>query len=419
VLHAKRKIQMPNVSIDHVPVNRSTFMKEFLYSKQMKNLNAVIFDRFFSEEAYSFHFYNEKPNVLRILDMQDMHSLRFHRQSIVDKYKSDALVTQKSKDEINNNRSTKTQQEASSFDLSQQLIEEVISSHPNVVQNQNMPQWSKANTNSTFLRELASIHRSDLTLVCSPFELELLRDRYGIPPHKLALASFFVNVVRGNMASFEERCDFVTVGGFKHQPNVDQVKVLKYNIWPSIRKQIPQAKLHIYGAYPTQDVLKLHDEASGFLVKGYTQNLEQILNSSRLLLCPLRFGAGIKGKIVDAWKYGCPVISTPIGAEGMTDGSQKWGGKVTSNANDFIQSAIQLYCNKKKWEECQITGLKLTKSLYCKENNFRQLDEVLKVALKTRHQRRESNFFSGMLWHQSTRSTEYFSRWIELKEKSQ
>ena len=407
--HNDMDIKYPNlkhVSFHHIPPNRETTMKHFLLEDPiMSNLQVVIFDRFFSEEAYSFHFHRYKPNVLRVLDMQDMHSLRAHRQSIVE----------------NESGSEKSSSLLSS-------IPKVVSSYPRLKQmkdDHHHAKKGKKDVNSTLLRELASIHRSDLTLVCSPYELSLLRDEYGIPSHKLALASFFIessdvsNNNNDTSTTFHERKDFVTLGGFKHPPNIDQVKVLKYDIWPKILKEIPNANLYVYGAYPHQSISKLHDERNGFHIKGYAESLEEILSSSKVMLAPLRYGAGIKGKIIDSWRFGCPVVTTPIGSEGMTDDNDdQWGGSIAFDSDGFVQSAIDIYTNESKWTSSQRKGTDLLERLFNAETNFRDLNANMSNAMQNLQERRERDYVSAMLWQQQTRSTEYFSKWIEQKELS-
>ena len=447
----------PKVTMHHIPPpNKSFEMKTFLDSEPMDDLQAIIFDRHFAEEMYSFHFYNHKPNVLRILDMQDVHFIRKHRQSVIMEY-----------DKKKNRHSSRGEQK-DSFMLSSSLMEKVISSYPilHAVDNEEeleeegggqneakekseiSSNAKRDQFNSTLLRELASIHRSDLTLVCSPYELALLRDEYGIPPHKLTLASFFIDqvedkyfssssspssstsaIINPTEFSFEQRSNFVVLGGFKHAPNIDQVKVLKYHLWPDIRKQIPHAKLYVYGAYAPQSILQLHNEAEGFIVKGYIPDVKDILPHCRVMLAPLRFGAGIKGKIIDSWKYGCPVVTTPIGSEGMTvkttvvdndhdehEETKKWGGIVASNSHDFVQGAVNLYNNEKQWMICQTEGRKLIQELFDAEQNLECLNDNIKLALENKIKRRQRDYFSASLWNQQSRSTEYFSKWIEQKE---
>ena len=122
------------------------------------------------------------------------------------------------------------------------------------------------NTNTYLLRELAAIHRSDLILVCSPTELDLLQYQYKIPSEKLVLAPFFTNEEISfynddisSPYSFHNRQDFAMIGGFKHAPNIDSVLTLKTEIWSRIKARLPEAKINVYGAYAPNYITKLHD----------------------------------------------------------------------------------------------------------------------------------------------------------------
>ena len=206
---------------------------------------------------------------------------------------------------------------------------------------------------------------------------------------------------------------------FKHKPNIDSVKFLRYEIWPRIRSQLNNANLHIYGAYPTHEIQSLHDDRSGFLVHGRIDDLDNELKKRRVLLAPLRFGAGIKGKIVDAWRCGCPVIATPVGAEGMMDDGNmfEWGGAVASDTNSFVESAVNLYTNDRIWNRSKERSTVLLHTIFGKEHNFNLVESAVKDAIDTLKERRACDITSAMLWHQNMRSTNYFSKWIELKEK--
>eukprot|EP00804_Cyclotella_cryptica_P007560 CCRYP_010649-RA/>CCRYP_010649-RA protein AED:0.20 eAED:0.20 QI:232/1/1/1/0.5/0.33/3/151/334 len=290
---------------------------------------------------------------------------------------------------------------------------------------------SKEKSYDTFLRELASIHRSDLVFVCSPKEMELLRS-WNVPTSKMTLASFFCTSTLSpiDVPSFHERRDFVTVGGFKHPPNVDSVKVLCHEIWPRIRNKLPNndVRLHIFGAYPTQEILSLHDDESGFLVHGRIEDLDSELRKRRVLLAPLRFGAGIKGKIVDGWRCGCPVVTTPIGSEGMLDEDYKkdsehtnnvyghWGGAVVRDTDAFVDAAVELYTQRSMWNKAQLMGNDLLRKLFNMENNFHLVQAAVRDAMAELKQRRMSDTVGAILWHQNMRCTKYFSKWLELKE---
>lgn len=400
-----RSIMKDILSCERIIDNNTIVSKE----KRITGLSTVIFDRYFAEEAYSFHFFQHETEkngqnispILRVLDLQDVHFLRKHRQELVSSW-------------------DKNNFEGSM--LSEDLMEKVVSFTP-----------KSSSNNSLLLRELASIHRSDLVLVCSPFEVELLVNEYKIDPKKLVLASFFVNSSAEEKSTthktYNERSDFICVGGFKHPPNIDQVQVLKHEIWPQIRHNfLNESKngfnlpsLYVYGSYPPTHISKLHIPKDGFIVKGFAADIDQVLNDARVLLAPIRFGAGIKGKIVDAFRCGCPVVTTPIGSEGMlvNNDVSSWGGLIASNSRDFSQKAFQLYTNKEKWNDCHKNSQHVLKSLYSKKRNLDQIQSAIIDAILSLDERRDDDHVSNILWHQSMRSTEYFSKWIQLKETGQ
>ena len=372
----------PNVSFHHIPPNDSAKM-ESLLGGIGSNLSMVIFDRFYAEEAYSFHFKEHCPHAIRIVDMQDMHSLRLGRQRIIFRNRAlDSLVE----------------------DPFQNLNESI--------------QHKPTTQDEILLRELASLHRSDLVMVCSPYEMALLK-KFGIPSSKLIKAPFWIEPTEvtqpGTRTTFASRNNFVFLGGFKHPPNVDTVKVLAEVIWPRIHSLLPEASLNIYGAFCPQQLMTKYKSVPNFFIHGFAPSLEDILTQHRVMLAPLRFGAGIKGKIVDAWRFGLPVVSTEIGAEGMTV-SDIWGGKITHSVDDHVTAATELYQNELEWADASRQGTELLDKLF----PVSQWDSVMAKLIgvvQHRDELRSSDYQGAILWHQTTRSTEFFSRWIECKNK--
>ena len=408
-----------NIHWHQIKPNRSEDMKNLIHTIETKHNNpirAVVFDRFYAEEAYSFRIKELCPNALLILDMQDVHSLRIGRQCIVEEEERDI------------------------FSMTEQLMKRVMEFDPSTNYHNYNESKQRKKAYDTFLREMASIHRSDLVLVCSSEEMKMLVS-WGIPKWKLSLASFFCmdddddddddndidndndndnnyNITTKMQQSYDDRVDFVTLGGFKHQPNVDSIQLLRHEIWPRIRARLPNARLHVYGAYPTHQILALHNKKTGFLVHGYVDNLEKVILQSRVLLAPLRFGAGCKGKIIDAWTYGCPVVTTQIGAEGMRDesSSDSWGGSVVSDTNKFVEAAVKVYTQKHQWQCCQAEGSRLLKKLFNGSVNLPKVENGIRLGMKDLHVNRRSDIVGSILWRDTLRSTEYFSKWIELKE---
>ena len=377
--------------------NREDAFKTVLEECGKRNpIDVVVFDRFLAEEAYSFRVREMCADALRVLDMQDCHALRRERARIVGLGSSGG-----SGDNSN-------------------AIERSINAKPEA-------------TDDDFAREISSIFRSDLTLVCSSAELELLHAACGVPKEKLCLAPFFETIdTKSIITPFADRKDvFVSIGTFNHAPNVDGLRYLKKEIWPLIRGKLPNAEFHAFGATCLpKHVDELNDAKNGFFVKGFCKDIGETLSTAKVLLAPLRFGAGIKGKIIEAFKYGTPVITTPIGGEGigvpgifengcdnMDAIKANWGGTfdcVTPAA--FATAAVDSFTNELLWTKQSKRGVELRNELFNKEKTIPPILEAISNKCENLRTIRNEDFIGASFWHQSNRSTDFFSRWIELKE---
>jgi glycosyltransferase involved in cell wall biosynthesis len=340
-----------------------TFVKEL-------NPNIVLFDRFMMEEQFGWRVAENCPDALRLLDTEDLHCLRLARQ--------------------------KAFKENRPFEKNDLFVEDVAK------------------------REIASILRSDLSLMISEFEMELLKATFKIDKDLLFYLPFLLEPIEINsirkLLSFEERKDFVFIGNFLHEPNWNAVQYLKVAIWPLIRKKLPEAVLHIYGAYPSQKVLQLHKPTEGFIVEGRAADAQEVVKNARVVLAPLRFGAGIKGKLLEAMQCGTPSVTTSIGAESMHS-NLPWNGFIADDTTDFADAAVCLYQDRTIWLKAQENGLKIINQRYLGvlfEDDFNSKIEFLQSNLQ---QHRLNNFMGELLQHHTLRSTKYMSKWIEEKNK--
>ncbi|MBO6795238.1 MAG: glycosyltransferase [Balneolaceae bacterium] len=329
------------------------------------NPEIVLFDRFSTEEQFGWRVVENCPETLRILDTEDLHCLREGRRIAF--------------------------KEGRAF----------VSSDLN---------------NDIAKREIASILRCDLSLIISEVEMNVLQNHFRIPAELLVYVPFIVD---GNFNkpwnTFENRKHFVSIGNFLHEPNWDAVLYLKQSIWPTIRSKIPTAELHICGAYPSQKVHQLHNPKEGFLIKGRAEDALEAIENYRVLVAPLRFGAGLKGKLIDAMQTGTPSITTSIGAEGM-NGDFDWPGVIVDSPQQFAEECIQLHEKKELWENAQ-SGIKpLLKNRFSAENLEKFMEIVSQLSL-TLDQHRSKNFLGQMLMHHSLASTKFMSKWIEEKNK--
>jgi glycosyltransferase involved in cell wall biosynthesis len=267
-------------------------------------------------------------------------------------------------------------------------------------------------------REIAAIYRCDISLIISTFEMKLLQEVFKIDKSLLYHLPFLFDKINENnlWKPFDDRHHFVSIGNFLHAPNLDATIQLKKYIWKEIRKRIPAAELHVYGAYPTQQVLEFTNANEGFFVHGYVEDAFEVFENSRVLLAPLRFGAGIKGKLSNAMLCGTPSVTTSIGSEGMND-EIPWSGFVEDEIANFVEKAFLLYTDKIQWNQAQQRGIEIINTKFHKEQLthlfFRCMDKVF----SNLEQHRNNNFTGKMLMHHSLQSSKYMSKWIQEKNR--
>ena len=347
----------------------------------------VLFDRFMMEEQFGWRIEQCCPDALRILDTEDLHSLREARHLWI-----------------------KQQLRADNLDISQ------LSSPQELYQRMAALDQCK--------REIASIYRSDLTMMVSGFEINLLSQHFGIPVNLLTHCPFMLPAVQAETHSSgtpacNERQHFISIGNFRHAPNWDAVLWLKQQLWPLIRQRLPNAELHIYGAYPPPKATALHNEKEGFLVKGWVEDAHLVMRQSKVLLAPLRFGAGIKGKLVDAMRNGTPSVTTSIGTEGMINAEETWCGEQTNTPEKFAEAAIYLYTNSEPWQAAQMRGYQILTDHFYKDEIQTRLMSRVEALLDAEQlaQHRQNNFTGQMLLHHQHKSTKYMAQWIEAKNQ--
>jgi glycosyltransferase involved in cell wall biosynthesis len=335
------------------------------------NPDAVLFDRFMIEEQFGWRVAENCPNAIRLLDTEDLHCLRTARQ--------------------------KAFKENRTFMLTDLLSEEVAK------------------------REIASILRCDLSYIISEFEMKVLKDVFKIDSALLQYLPFLVEEMSQEdllkLPCFEERQHFVFIGNFLHEPNWNTVQYLKESIWPSIKKQLPEAILEVYGAYPSQKVLQLHQPKNGFFIMGRAENAIGVVKKAKVVLAPIRFGAGLKGKLLEAMQCGTPSVTSTIGSEAM-HADLPWNGFIEDNPEEFAKQAVFLYQNKNAWEDSQKNGIRIINQCYLKDQHACALISTVNSLLNNSESHRLHNFMGGLLQHHTLRSTMYMSKWIEAKNKN-
>ncbi|MEO8237720.1 MAG: glycosyltransferase [Flavobacterium sp.] len=353
----KRAIELNNSSFDD-------FVIEL-------NPDVVLFDRFMIEEQFGWRVSENCPKAIRLLDTEDLHCLRTARQ--------------------------KTFKENRAFELNDLLSEEVAK------------------------REIASILRCDLSFIISEFEIKILKEIFKIDSKLLFYLPFLVDEMTEkdlvDLPLFEDRENFVFIGNFLHEPNWNTVQYLKETIWPLVRKGLPEAVLQIYGAYPSQKVLQLHQPKNGFFIMGRASDANEIVKNARVVLAPIRFGAGLKGKLLEAMQCGTPSVTTEVGAEAMHV-DLLWNGFITNDIEIFAKQAVELYQNESLWKESQKNGIAIVNKCYQKSQFASVLIDEVNQLMMDFENHRLHNFMGSLLQHHTLKSTKYMAKWIEAKNKN-
>lgn len=331
--------------------------------------NIVLFDRFMMEEQFGWRVSQICPKALKILDTEDLHFLRKVRQ--------EAFLKNKKTDDL--------------------LFESEVAK-----------------------REIASIFRCDLSLIISSEEIKILKEKFQVPDYLLFHLPFMIEELTetqtADLPSFEKREHFISIGNFRHDPNWDAVLYLKQHIWPLIHKKLPETEMHIYGAYPPKKATTLNNLKENFLIKGWADSSENVIKNSRVLLAPLRFGAGLKGKLAEAMQFGTPSVTTTIGAEAMSE-NDKWNGFIEDSPEKFAKKAVELYLNENLWEKAQKNGFEILDFSFSKKKLQQSFKERIDETLLDKDQNRSRNFTGAMLQHHMLNSTKYLSKYIEIKNK--
>jgi GT2 family glycosyltransferase len=194
-------------------------------------------------------------------------------------------------------------------------------------------------------RELAVYRAADAVLVVTEEEREILRRELGDATRVEVLPTF--HEAGSAPAPFAQRSGLLFVGGFSHAPNVDAVLFLVHQVLPLVLAEEPAARLRVVGNSPTPEILAL-DHPSVEIV-GYAPHLEPFLQSARVAVAPMRYGSGMKGKIAEAMVCGLPVVTTPVGAEGM-DLSDGVNAMVASTPEELAERVVRLLRDEAVWQ---------------------------------------------------------------------
>ncbi len=222
-------------------------------------------------------------------------------------------------------------------------------------------------------QELLLARNADITLVVSAIEKAVLEAECGQEVDVRILSNIH-RALTCDSPGYDERRDILFIGGFDHGPNVDAVLFFAHEIFPLVRKRIPDVVFQVIGPYATPEISGLASENIHIL--GFVPDVKPLFDKARLSVAPLRFGAGVKGKVNQSMSLGVPTVVTSIAAEGMylTD---EVDTMIADEPERFAQAVVQLWSSPDLWRKISQNGLHNLQEHFSVAAAARPIDELL------------------------------------------
>jgi glycosyltransferase involved in cell wall biosynthesis len=150
---------------------------------------------------------------------------------------------------------------------------------------------------------------------------------------------------------------------------------------------------------------------------GRADSALEVIAQARIMLAPIQFGAGVKGKLLEAMQAGTPSVTTTIGAEAMHINNQ-WNGFIADEDDAFISAAVRLYTDESIWQQAQKTGIEMLQTRYNKKKFEAILKDRIDALFLNLKAHRQKHFLGQILQHHTLGSTRYMAKWIEAKNKN-
>src|SRR5271157_383155 len=224
-------------------------------------------------------------------------------------------------------------------------------------------------------QELKLARSADLTLVVSPLEKEILdRERLGLD---VRIISNILPIELADVPGFEGRRNILFIGGFEHPPNADAVLYFAREILPLIKARIPEAVFQVIGSEPTPEILKL--ASPHIQVLGYVPEVRPYFDKARVSVAPIRFGAGVKGKVNQSMSFGVPAVVTRVAAEGMYLVHEQ-NALIADDPEDFAAAVVRLWTEPELWHRLSLCGRENLRQHFSVEAARQRIDELLEWA---------------------------------------
>lgn len=222
------------------------------------------------------------------------------------------------------------------------------------------------------VREQATYRAADVRIFTSDIERQLYRAETGSRSRDLVVP---ILVSPHPRSSRERQPTVVFVGNFWHAPNVDAVVWFVGDVWPAIASAVPEARLWLAGVNVWSKVEALGDVA-GVVVRGFVDDLVSLYDDASVVVAPIRYGAGVKGKVCEALADAVPVVSTTAGIEGL-DLRPGQDLAVADQAAPFAAAVVHLLTYH---EEAAAMGRQGQESIVAQCNIGRARDELARLA---------------------------------------
>ena len=246
----------------------------------------------------------------------------------------------------------------------------------------------KADAEVMKARELKAISEVDSTILVSSAELELLKS--SIPNNQLEVLPL-VYGVSGTEVGYENRKDLVFLGGGHHPPNRDAVNFFCTEVMPRLLEDLPEVRLHVVGGNHSDDILQLASRS--VVIHGFVEDLSGLLDKMKVAIAPMRFGAGMKGKVCSTLGAGLPNVLTSIAAEGLGIENMQ-NSMIADTADEMVIAILNLYNNQKLWEIISSSGIKHIDKLNGAYSSHQKLKAILHTLnIKTFESSRPINLY--------------------------
>jgi len=224
-------------------------------------------------------------------------------------------------------------------------------------------------------QELRLARSADLTLVVSPIEVDILEQE--CPGLDVRIISNIIPIDGADVPGLEGRRNILFIGGFDHAPNVDAVLYFAREILPRVTACIPDAVFQVIGSYPTPEIQQL--AGPNIQVLGYVADVKPIFDRARVSVAPIRFGAGVKGKVNQSMALGVPVVVTSVAAEGMYLVHEQ-NAMIADDPESFADAVVRVWNSRELWERVSINGRHNLREHFSVEAAAKPIDEMLEWA---------------------------------------